>query len=87
MGGWGRAAEKVRGGETTEGRCAGACARVNGAMLSTRRLQPCLSEQQCRHVEHGSQLAGAWQGPVLLCCFLQFVALLSAEGKEERSEF
>lgn len=24
-----------------------------------QRLQPCLSEQQCCHVEHGSQLAGA----------------------------
>lgn len=65
---WGRSekggggVEKVRGGETTEGRCAGARARVNDATLSARRLQPCLSEQQCCRVEHGSQLAGAWRG-------------------------
>lgn len=86
--GWGGggAAEKVREGDTTEGQCAGACARVNDATLSTRRLQPCLSEQQCRHVEHKSQLAGAWQGPVLLCCFLQFIVLLSAEAYEERGK-
>lgn len=77
------AAEKVREGETTEGWCAGACACINDAVLSTRRLQPCLSEQQCRHVEHKSQLAGAGQGPVLLWCFLQFIVLLCAEGEEQ----
>ena len=78
----GRAAEKVRGEETTQGRCA----RVNDAMLSTRRLQPCLSEQQCRCVEHESQLAAAWRGPSFSCCFLQFTELLFAKGKEEMSE-
>ena len=72
-------------GETTEGRCAGDCARVNDATLSTRRLQPCLSEQQCRRVEHDSQLAGAWRGPVLLRRFLQLTELLCAEGKEEQT--
>lgn len=76
----------MREEETTEGRCAGACAHVNDAMLSAWRLQPCLSEQQCRHVEHESQLAGAWQGPGLLCCLLRSTVLLSAEGKEERGE-
>lgn len=54
-------------------------------MLSTRRLQPCLSEQQCRHVEHDSQLAGAWRGPVLLRRFLTLMELLCAQGKEERT--
>lgn len=78
----GGAAEKVREEETTEGRCAGACAHVNDAMLSARRLQPCLSEQQCRHVEHESQLARVCQGPVLLCCVLQSTMLLTAEGKK-----
>lgn len=64
----------------------GACACVNDATLSTRRLQPCLSEQQCRHVEHESQLDPACQGPALLRCFLQFIVLLSVEGKEERDQ-
>lgn len=54
-------------------------------MLSTRRLQPCLSEQQCRRVEHDSQLAGAWRGPVLLRRFLTLMELLCAQGKEERT--
>lgn len=70
----------------TEGWRAGACASVNGATLSTRRLQLCLSEQQCHHVEHESQLAGAWQGPALIRCFLQFVVLFSAVGKEKRGK-
>lgn len=70
----------------TEGWRAGACASVNGATLSTRRLQLCLSEQQCHHVEHESQLAGAWQGLALIRCFLQFVVLLSAVGKEKRGK-
>lgn len=77
-------AEKVRGLETTEGRFAGACARVNDTLLSAQRLQPCLSEQQCRHVEHESQLARARQGSVLLCCFLCFIVFLCTEEKEER---
>lgn len=70
----------MRGLETTEGRFAGACACVNDTMLSAQRLQPCLSEQQCRHVEHESQLARAWQGSVLLCCFL------CTEEKEETEQ-
>lgn len=69
------------GGETAQGWCAGAGAySVNDATVSTRRLQLCLSEQQCRHVEHESRLAGACQGPVLLFP----VALSSAEGKKMR---
>lgn len=55
-------------GATTEGRFAGACARVNYTVPPSRRLQPCLSEQQCRRVEHGSQLARAWRGSALLRC-------------------
>lgn len=78
-------AEKVRGGETTEGRFAGARACVNDTMLSARRHQPCLPEQQCRRVEHESQLARAWQGSVLLRCFLRLIVLLCTEGKEERN--
>lgn len=76
----------MREGEITEGLCAGPCARVNDVMLSTWRLQLCLSKQQCRRVEHESQLAAAWQGLAFLCCFLQFIVLLSVEGKEEWSK-
>lgn len=81
----GGGAEKVRGGETTEGQFAGACACVNDTMLSAQRLQPCLSEQQCRRVEHESQLARAWQGSVLLRWFLRFIVLLYTEEQEERN--
>ena len=82
------AAEKVREGgrQQRDGVLGKLSASVNDATLSARRLQLCLSEQQCRHVEHGSRLAGAWQGPVLLCCFLQLVVLLmSAEGERRES--
>lgn len=64
----------------------GPCARVNDAMLSTRRLQLRLSKQQCGHVEHESQLAAAWRGPAFSRCFLQFAELLFRKGKEEKSE-
>lgn len=84
---WGRSekrggsgAEKVRG----VGGFAGACVCVNDTVLSAQRLQPRLSEQQCRHVEHDSQLAGAWRGSALLRRFLRFIELLYTEEKEER---
>lgn len=63
----------------------GARVCVNDTVLSAQRLQPRLSEQQCRHVEHDSQLAGAWRGSALLRRFLRFIELLYTE--EERDTF
>lgn len=79
--------EKVREGETTEGWFAGACARVNDTVLSVPSLQLRLSEQQCCCVEHENQLAGARRGSVLMGSFLQFIVLLYAKEKEQRSKF
>lgn len=53
-----------------------------GGSRELRRLQPCLSEQQCCRVEHGSQLARAWRGSGFGYRCLPFTALLWA-GEEE----
>lgn len=58
-----------------------------GGSRELRRLQPCLSEQQCCRVEHGSQLAGAWWGWGLGCCCLPLTALLWLGDEEEGKTF
>lgn len=70
-----------RGG-TTEGRFAGACARVNYTVPPSRRLQPCLSEQQCRRVEHGSQLAGPGGA---LRSYAAFLRPAAPHGKQRKA--
>lgn len=58
-----------------------------GGLWELRRLQLCLSEQQCCRVEHGSQLARAWRGSGFGYRCLPFTALLCAEEEEQGKTF
>lgn len=93
LGLWGQSEKEGRGaswkgeggGEATEGWFAGACACVNDTTPSALRLRPCLSEQQCRRVEHESQLARAWQGSLMMFPVVRRAALWRKRGKEKES--